>query len=278
MRLGGPTFQEYKDPEEWVKVVKEAGFSAAYCPVDSDASDDIIKSYEKSSKDNDIVIAETGAWSNPLSTDEKERNEALRKCQEQLSLADRINARCCVNISGSRGEQWDGHHPDNLTRDTFDLIVETIRKIIDAVKPARSFYALETMPWMYPDSPGSYLELIKAIDRKQLAVHLDPVNIICSPQRYYNNTALLKECFQKLGPYIKSCHAKDIILEQKLTTHLDETRPGQGNLDYKTFIQELEDLNPDIPLMLEHLPDEKEYKLAQEHIQKVASDIGIAIK
>ena len=60
-----------------------------------------------------------------------------------------------------------------------------------------------------------------------ISVHLDPVNMICSPQRYFNNAAFLRECFAKLGPYIKSCHAKDILLRDTLTVHLDEMRPGE---------------------------------------------------
>ena len=104
------------------------------------------------------------------------------------------------------------------------MIVETTRSIIDAVKPKRTYYTLETMPWAYPDSPDSYLALLQAIDRERFAVHLDPVNLICSPQRYYSSGRLIRECFEKLGPHIKSCHAKDILLQTKLTTH-----PGRGS-------------------------------------------------
>jgi len=46
--------------------------------------------------------------------------------------------------------------------------------IIDAVQPTRTFYTLETMPWMYPDSPQSYLRLLQAVDRRQFAVHFAP--------------------------------------------------------------------------------------------------------
>jgi len=213
-----------------------------------------------------------------MSPDETTRRAALERCQEQLALADKIGAQCCVNISGSRGQQWDGHHPDNLTEETFDLIVETVRKIIDTVKPTRTFYTLETMPWMYPDSADSYLRLIHAIARKQFAVHLDPVNLVCSPQRFYNNGALIRECVEKLGQYIKSCHAKDIALSGRLTVHLDEVRPGLGGLDYRVYLQELNKLSPDIPLMLEHLPTEEEYTLAASHIRAVAKGLRINIK
>jgi sugar phosphate isomerase/epimerase len=131
------------------------------------------------------------------------------------------------------------------------------------------------MPWAYPDSADSYLSLFKAIDRRQFAVHLDPVNLVCSPQRYFGSGALIRECFAKLGPYIKSCHCKDILLQRKLTTHLDEVRPGLGGLDYATFLKELSK-RPDVPLMLEHLPNAEEYRLAAEYVRGVGKKTGIS--
>jgi len=278
MRLGGPVFGNFENPEQWLAGLRRVGYSAAFCPVDSNASDDVILSYTRAAEEADVIIAEVGAWSNPMSPDEETRRAAIKRCQEQLALADKIGAQCCVNISGSRGQKWDGPHPDNLTEETFDLIVETVRKIIDAVKPTRTFYTLETMPWMYPDSTNSYLKLIHAIDRKQFAVHFDPVNLVCSPQRYFNNGALIREFVEKLGQHIKSCHAKDIALSEKLTTHLDEVRPGLGGLDYSVYLQELNKLIPDVPLMLEHLPNEEEYTLAAKHVRAVAKEIDINIK
>jgi sugar phosphate isomerase/epimerase len=155
------------------------------------------------------------------------------------------------------------------------MIVETTRALIDEVKPTRTHFTLEMMPWSYPDSVDSYVQLIKAIDRKRFAVHLDPVNIVCSPQRYFNNGRLIKECFKKLGPQIKSCHGKDILLDTKLTTHLDEVRPGLGGLDYVTFLKELS-YWPDVPLMLEHLPNAEEYRLAAEHVRSVGKKAEVS--
>lgn len=274
LRLGGPTFEKYEGPDGWAQAVKKLGYSAAYCPVGPDAADDVVKAYAKAAEKSGIIIAETGAWSNPISPNEQERKTSLEKCRTQLALADRIGARCCVNISGSRGERWDGPSEKNLTKETFDMIVETTRAIIDGAKPSRTFFTLEIMPWGYPDSPDSYLDLIKAIDRRHFAVHLDPVNLVCSPQRYYTNGELIRECFRKLGPYIRSCHAKDILLRPQLMTHLDEVRPGLGGLDYRAFLTELSRLG-DTPFMLEHLQNAEEYRLAAEHIRSVAKSIGL---
>jgi len=275
VRLGGPVFGDFKDPQEWIKAVKAEGYSAAYCPVEAGADSSVIKAFEKAARDANIVISEVGAWSNPISKNEKERKDAIKKCKDALALADQIGAGCCVNISGSRGEQWDGPDPENISTDTFDLIVQVTREIIDEVKPLRTFYTLETMPWALPDSPDSYLELIKAIDRKQLAVHLDPVNMINSPRRYYNNGAFIKECFDKLGPFIKNCHAKDIRMATNLTVHLDEVLLGTGGLDYKVFLTELSKLK-NVPLMLEHLKTREDYTQAAANVRSIAKSIGVS--
>jgi sugar phosphate isomerase/epimerase len=275
LRLGGPVFEKVQDPQSWVAAIKKLGYSAAYCPVGPEAGDDTVRSYEEAAAKAGIIIAEVGAWSNPISPDEPTRKAALEKCRTSLALADRIGARCCVNIAGSRSKVWDGPDPANLTKETFDMIVETTRSIIDAVKPTRTYFTLETMPWEYPDSPDSYLQLFKAIDRRPFAVHLDPVNLVCSPQRYFGNGQLIHECFEKLGPHIRSCHAKDILLHPQFTTHLDEVIPGTGGLDYIGFLKELSKL-PGTPLMLEHLSKAEEYVQAAEYIRGVAKTVGLS--
>jgi sugar phosphate isomerase/epimerase len=274
IRLGGPVSGNFNDPAEWIKAVKALRYSAAYCPLQPGASAEMIKTFKAEAKKSNILIAEVGAWCNTLDPDEQTRIDSIRKNVESLQLADEIGAFCCVNISGARGKIWDGPYPGNYSKDTFDLIVDTVRYIIDQVKPVISFYTLEPMPYMLPDSPDSCLQLIKAVDRKQFGVHLDPVNMISSPQRYYNNAAFIKECFLKLAPYIKSIHAKDIIILPELTVHLEERRPGLGTLDYAVFLKEAGKLK-DIPFMLEHLKSQDDYKLAADYIREIGKKEGI---
>jgi sugar phosphate isomerase/epimerase len=279
IRMGGPIFKEIDDdPVEWIKAHKEWGYSAAYCPVEADATEELIRAYESEAKKNDLIIAEVGAWSNPISVDDKQRKEAIEFCIQQLNLADKIGANCCVNIAGSRNpDTWDGPHADNLTQETFDLIVETTQNIIDAVKPKRTFFTLETMPYVFPNSIESYEEIIKKIDRERFAVHFDPVNLINSPERYYNNAVLIKDAFRKLGKYIKSCHAKDTIIQNKLTIHISETQPGLGKLDYAVYLKELSKLD-NVPLMLEHMEEPEEYKVSNIFLRKVAMMNNLIIK
>ena len=277
MRLGGPVFIKTDDPQLWADAHRQLGYTAAYMPI-NEPEDGRLGAYVEAAAKAGVVLAEVGAWSNTIAVDEGERRKAIDLCCRRLAVAERAGARCCVNIAGSRGARWDGPHPDNLAPETFDLIVQVVREIIDTVRPTRTCYTLETMPWVFPDSPDSYLALIRAIDRPAFGVHLDPVNMINCPSRAYRSGDFLRECFAKLGPYIRSCHAKDIAFTQHLTLHLDECPPGTGVLDYRAYLQELAKLDPDTPLMLEHLPTTEAYDGAAAHIRQVAQAAKVTFR
>jgi sugar phosphate isomerase/epimerase len=276
VRLGCPLRQTWDSPEGWIATLREHGFRAAYWPLGEDADAATVRAYADAAHAADVVIAEIGAWqSNPISPDDATRARAIDYGKTRLQLADDVGARCCVNVAGSRGDTWDGPHPDNFSADTFALIVDTVREIVDAVAPRRAAYTLETMPWMPPDSADCYLELLRAIDRPHFAVHLDPANLVTSPRAYFDTAALLRECFAKLGPHIRVVHARDVALGNELTVRISEVRPGLGGLDYRVFLTETAKLDPDTPILVEHLTSEAEYRAAVAHVRGVADSLGL---
>jgi sugar phosphate isomerase/epimerase len=276
--LGAPVFEKYEDPGGWINALSRLGYRAAYTPVSINDDETTIKAYANAAKKAGIIIAEVGAWSNPISPDETQRKEAFEKCVKSLHLADQLGANCCVNVSGSRNkEHWAGPHMENLTEETFEMVVDSTRKIIDEVKPHHTYFTLEVMPWSFPHTADSYLRLLKAIDRDRFAVHLDPMNMITSPEIFFSNGEMIRDCFRKLGPHIRSCHAKDMTIREDIyTPQLTETRAGLGSMDYTAFLTELNKLD-NIPLMIEHLKTADEYKLAADYIRSVATANGISM-
>ncbi len=276
VRLGGPVFNAPADPEALARAHRDLGYSAAYCPNVSLQDATRIKAVREAFARHHVVIAEVGRWVNLLDADPQKRAANLRTVTEGLALAEEVGALCCVDIAGSFNEQvWYGPHPDNLSRRFFDAAVENARKIIDAVKPRRAKFAYEMMGWALPDSPEACLKLLRAVDRKAFAVHLDPCNLINSPTRFYRNTALLNECFDKLGRWIVSCHAKDLAWEIEMNVHFREVIPGRGQLDYATYLRRLAALPHQPPLMLEHLANATEYQQAATHIRQVGAAAGL---
>jgi sugar phosphate isomerase/epimerase len=206
----------------------------------------------------------------------EKRRENLRYIAERLQLAEAVGARCCVDIAGSfNPDLWYGPHPKNLSKEFFDATVENVRKLIDEVKPKNTKFSIEMMPWSLPDGPDSYVKLIHAVNRPAFGVHLDVCNVINTPDRFYRNSEVITECFQKLRPWILSCHAKDLAWETKgeYNVHFQETIPGRGQVNYATYLKELTTV--DALLMLEHLKSAEDYAEAGEYIRRVAQQSSV---
>lgn len=277
VRLGGPVFGAGDDPEEQALAHQRLGYGAAYCPNVALKDPERIRAVREAFAKHNVVIAEVGRWTNLLAAPPEQRRESLEKVTEGLALAEAIGALCCVDIAGSYNpNSWFGPHRDNLSSRFFDESVENARKIIDAVKPKRAKFCYEVMGWSLPDSPEHYLKMIKAVDRKAFAVHLDPCNLINSPEKFYRNTDLLNDCFEKLGRWIVSCHAKDLTWDIEMNVHFREVPPGKGSLDYATYLKRLAQLPQRPPLMLEHLATAEEYTAGREHILNVGRQNGVS--
>ncbi len=276
LRLGAPAFAKTDDPVELARWHRAQGYRAAYCPKLGLQDGDRIRATEAAFAEADVVIAEVGRWCNLLDPDAEKRKKNLAAVTEGLALADAVGARCCVDIAGSfNPDIWYGPHPDNFTPRFFDAAVENARAIIDAVRPKRARFCYEMMGWTMPETAERYREMIRAVDRPAFAVHLDPCNLINSPEKFYGNTALLDACFDTLGPWIVSCHAKDLAWEVEMNVHFREVRPGTGKLDYNTFLRRLALLPDPPPLMLEHLKGAEEYAAAAGHIFETGRALGL---
>src|SRR5689334_2185053 len=251
VRLGAPVFLKSDDPRELAREHRRLGYSAAYCPkaatVDNPA---LLAEIRKAFAAENVVIAEVGAWVNMLDPDSEKRRANLNYVTERLALSEALAVRCCVDIAGSyHPTVWYGPNKKNLSREFFDATVENCRKVIDAVKPKRTKFTIEMMPWNLPDSPDSYIDLIRAVDRSAFGVHLDVCNIVNSPRRFYDNAEVIRECFRKLGKWIASCHAKDLQWIPEMNVHFLEVIPGRGQVDYRAYLGELAKLPLDAPLM-----------------------------
>jgi sugar phosphate isomerase/epimerase len=276
LRLGGPIFVKSDDPAVLAQAHRDLGYRAAYAPEVKLNDTDRIKAIIREFNSRDVVIAEVGAWRNMLDPDPTKRSENMAYVQERLALADELAVRCCVDIAGSYDPKvWYGPNPKNLSREFIDATVENCRKLIDAVKPARTKFSIEMMPFNFPSGPDEYLELIKKVDRQSFAVHLDVCNVMNSPERMYHNGDVIRECFHKLGRWIVSCHAKDLKWEEYVQVSLREVIPGRGDIDYKAYLEGLSQLSTDTPLMLEHLKTAEEYTEGRNYIRSVAQSLGL---
>ena len=269
MYLGVSSSLTHTSPEDWANRHKSLGLKSVVFPVDCNAGDEKIMAYKKAADNAGLVIAEVGVWRNTLAADPAERAKWIDYAVGQLKMADRIGARCCVNVVGTPyGPRWDGGYRDNFSQQAWDMAIKMIQEIIDRANPTNTKFSIESMPWMIPSGPDEYVRLMNDVDRPQFGAHLDVVNMITSPKRYFFNDFFLDECFEKLGDKICSCHLKDIRLKEEYTFQLQECACGQGTLDIPRYIRLASRIREDMPMIIEHLTTDEEYI---ESVTKVQS-------
>ena len=260
MILGLSSPLTHKSPEEWAKRMFDLGATAINFPIDCTQPKETILAYKAAADKYNLTIAEVGVWRNTLAADPAERRKWIDYAIAQLKMADEIGAISCVNVAGTPcGPRWDGGYRDNFSKEIWDQTVKMIQEIIDTAKPKHAKYSIESMPWMVPSGPDEYVKLIKAVDRPEFGAHLDVVNMITSPQRYFFNDDFLRECFDKLKGQIHSCHLKDIRLKEEYTFQLEECACGKGTLDLELFAELATKENPKMPMIIEHLHTDEEY-------------------
>lgn len=272
MRLGAPIFEQSRDPEDLANAHAKLGYRAGFCPWSLSPDDTAyLGVLRQAFAARDVAIAEVVGWRNLIPADSDMRAEAFTWVCGQLAVAEELGAGCCVTFGGTLDNvtSWTVH-PGNLTPETFDLIVDTVRQLIDTIKPRRTRLALEMMASVYPDSAETYLALIKAVDRPAFGVHFDPVNIILTRRDYFANGPFIRACVEALGPWIVSCHAKDVVWRPERGFHFYECIPGTGVLDFAAYLSAIRSLPPDLPLLLEHLNSPEDYRQGFAYLAALA--------
>lgn len=269
MRIGLSSPLQHKDAKGWASRMKELGCGSVVFPLDYTASDNDIADYVDAAKNAGLVIAEVGIWRNVFAIDSVEREQARERARGQLRLADEIGALCCVNVAGTYGgQQWDGGYRENFTAECWEQLVSYTRQLIDEVHPVKTKYSIEPMPWMYPTGPEEYRRLVEEVDRDAMGVHMDIINMINTPQRYFFPEDFLDQCFDILGSQILSCHLKDIRLREELTFQLEETACGKGSFPIERYIDKINEVNPDMPVIIEHLTTDEEYISSLNYVRQ----------
>jgi len=205
------------------------------------------------------------------------RDDLVRTIGRGIEVGRDLEAQVCLIRPGSLNPQGP-YSPDraNLTRESRDRLLETLRRIADLAEAAGQTVVIETHLLTIMDSPETNRQIIEAVGSEQVRLVMDYTNHVQTLSQVYHSTERINHIFDVMGPLCAVGHCKDIRLGQGLVLHLDEAIPGEGELDLATALRRWQALSPDGYMLLEHLP-ETDYPLASQNVHRIAAEAGVEI-
>ncbi|TAK22816.1 MAG: sugar phosphate isomerase/epimerase [Chloroflexota bacterium] len=161
----------------------------------------------------------------------------------------------------------------NFTPEALDRVAASLRKLVPIAADHCVSIGIEPGTATVVNTPRRMRTLLDMVDSPHVKVNLDPVNWI-NFYEYFDSGPFLDSMFDLLAENVSAIHAKDCAYENKLCIHISEAPPGQGGLDYHTFLRRAADLPLDTYFIIEHTPDEH-IPAARDHVLKVAKECGI---
>ena len=277
-------YPEKRSITETARYIRDQGYTSANSSYAMgtrnkwlDASESEITELKKACTDYDVELFDTMIWTNLLHPDEKTRQKNLKYVTENVEAADRIGCRMVTGATGSRDPDfYIGMHPDNWTRETWNVTIDSIRQILRDTSGCTTALGMEAVVTTNLDSPLAHKRLMEDVGDPRCKVCLDPTNML-NLERFYRTGELLDDCFDMLGENILGCDGKDEIIERdRMLLHLTEAVPGDGIMDYETYLVRLSRMEWPRTLLLEHMKAE-DYPRAKAFVEQMAAQVGITI-
>ena len=198
-----------------------------------------------------MMYQATGYWQCLVHPDEGQRAQAVRTLQAALRMAGDLGARAIDTGPGSLSPRgpW-CPHPDNWLPRSQEQLVRSLRDCAKAAEDSQVILSLEGHQLVTLSSARVMRDVLTAVDSPWVRCDFDPVNWI-TLETVFDTGPAISAMMDTLGDQIVSAHAKDIIIEDRLTLHLTERPAGQGTLNYDVLLSRIEALDPSYPVIVE---------------------------
>jgi sugar phosphate isomerase/epimerase len=292
--VSGPVFPAHIDEitEQHAKDVLAMGFTGCFTRFDLDdpfeTTDASIKRVRSILDDHGLEMVQAIGHRPPLiHPDESIRKEGIRVLQQALRIAGGLRAHSCHTGPGSMAQQgitrsdwvrsgaWNPH-PRNWDPACKERLIASLKECAKAAEDSGTRIGLEGHVLVTLDSAETMREVIDAVGSPAVGCDLDPVNWL-RLETVYESGRAIEHMVDVLGPErILNAHSKDVVVQNRLVTHIDECTTGEGILDHDVFMRRMEALGSDRYLIVEHA-DLDQIPRAKAFLDRKAAELGIRV-
>ena len=181
-------------------------------------------------------------------------------------------------------------HDMNASPKVYDETIEIIRDLAEFAGQWGSTFVVENYV-------NNVIGSVEQVERMFKDVNSKHLGLICDPTNYFDENTIkdvdgtINKIFDRLSPYMKIAHAKDIKLatdtgEKHADIDADASHSfrgsggvelpaaGLGILNYELYVKRLAEEHPNIPLIIEHL-DEGDIERAKRFTDSVLKRVGV---
>lgn len=261
-----------------VKAVRDAGYTA--CESSSRdwsiTPDSQIRELQAALKQHDVLFYGIHVVTNIIDPDTERAERNQQQVIMGIESAERLGLGFVLFHTGGRNPRnKDRPHIDNWTRETWNMSVNAVKRIMRDTAGCKVDAAMEAVNCCNNNTPQSHARLKQDVGDPRIKVCLDPTNMM-HPGVFFRTTELLNLSFDLLGEDILYCHAKDSTWDNMSTTIDEGAVLGTGNLDYETFLARMSRMDYPRALLIEHLPNDQ-YPACKKYLEDTAAKIGVTI-
>ena len=268
------------DLKESIRKIKQDGFMCVQLDlsfkgmeIDFDnLNSNICRTIGRAFRDENLQIAAITADVNLLTPDLDKREKNIRKLKNLMKFSHDLGCSYVVSEVGTFHPSHDWtDDPRNRTEEGYE---ELLKIVVDLVKHAYdcgAVYLLEPFINNVIYSIETIQRLFADVNHKSMALLMDPTNLY-DGRTILDPDPFLDRMMDALGDKILVAHAKDCRaarIEEAIHADLDASEghtfrgvgavelpaPGLGVLNYNKFVERLYRIDPNMPLIIEHVDE-----------------------
>ena len=262
-------------------------FDAAYEPLTEKKAHEIRDAF----RDANLPIIAVSGYTNFIHPDPEIRKRNINYIKMMLRYARDLGCPYVGSETGTYNLESDWvWHEKNASPEVYEETIEIIRDLAEFAGEWGSMFIVENYVNNVIGSVEQVEQMFKDVNSKHLG-------LICDPTNYFDENTIqdvdgtINKIFDRLSPYMKIAHAKDIKLaedtgEKHANIDADASHTfrgsggvelpaaGLGILNYDLYVKRLAEEHPNIPLIIEHL-DEGDIERAKKFTDSVLKRVGV---
>lgn len=241
-------------------------------------------------RDANLPICAISGYTNIIHPDLTERKKRVDYLKEIIRNARNLGTPYVISETGTYNTESDWvHHPKNKSEEGYEECVKIVEELVAEAYNHGAVFLIENYVNNVIGSIDEVNRLFSDINHPAMGLLMDPTNYF-GDHNIDHMDATLDRIFNSVADKIKIAHAKDCkradnIEEKHADLDASEAHsfrgagavelpaPGTGSLNYALYFKRLSELNPNIPVIIEHL-EESDVPRAKKFVDDTLKKVG----